>query len=84
MGDGSLDDVSGLVDGFVGLFLGLGELALWWLPVGDGHPGSDVALIGDAPRGADFLQDAGGGDGLGVVDGPGQGGRRPTVGARSG
>lgn len=72
MCDGLLDDILDLVQGLVGLFLGLGELAFGRLLVGCGDSDSDIALIRDAPGGTDFFQDAGAGDGLGVVSGPGQ------------
>lgn len=48
-----------LVSSLLGGFLWGGE-----------NPGSDVAFIGDAAGGVDLLQEAGGGDGLGVVGGP--------------
>ena len=82
VGDGPLDDVPDLAQGCVGLFLGFGEFAFGGFLVGGGGAGSDVALVRDAARGADFFQDAGGGNGLGVVDGAGQRGPRPIAGAR--
>ena len=60
------------------------SLPLGGLLIGSGDSGSDIALIRDAVGGADFFRDVGGGDGLGVVSGPWQGGRRPTADARPG
>ena len=71
--DGSLHDVTDSAQGLVRLFLGLSELAVGRLLTGGDNPGSDVAFVVGAAGGVDLLEHAGGGDGLGVVGGPGHG-----------